>query len=237
MIRHIAMWSCPRSTSTVITRSFEQLEGCLVYDEPFYAPYLLTRGLHHPQRQEVLDNVESDFSKAIEKITGNLPPGYQFSFQKHMAKHLLPEFRGDWLYSLENFFLIRDVKKMLFSYKNVCGNVSRGDINMKSLYDLFQDIKEKTGITPVVVSSDDLLQNPDKNLRILCEKLNLDFSTKMLAWESNPKASTLLSALAPGYGHVWYENAMQSTGFFPLTNQTFDLPADLNEILEEEMKI
>ncbi len=39
--KHIALWTCPRSRSTLMTRAFEELEGCLIFDEPLYAPYLL----------------------------------------------------------------------------------------------------------------------------------------------------------------------------------------------------
>nr|AYN62255.1 truncated SxtN [Heteroscytonema crispum UCFS10] len=38
--KHIAMWACPRSRSTVISRAFENLDGCIVYDEPLFAPYV-----------------------------------------------------------------------------------------------------------------------------------------------------------------------------------------------------
>ena len=235
MVRHIAMWSCPRSTSTVITRAFEQLERCLVIDEPFYSPYLLNHGLNHPHRQEVLDNVESNFHNVIKKITGDLPSGYQFSFQKQISKHLLPEFKGDWLYSLENFFLIRDFKKILLSYSKIYGEVTNGDLGIKTLHDLFLDIQQKTGIAPLVISSDELLENPERNLRILCQQLKVDFSSKMLTWESELKNSNLLSALAPKYGRAWYGNVMKSTGFLPLKNQEINLPNSLQKIFEEEV--
>lgn len=235
MVRHIAMWSCPRSTSTVITRAFEQLEGCLVIDEPFYSPYLLNHGFNHPQRQEILDNVESDFHSVIKNITGDLPSGYQFSFQKHMSKHLLPEFQGDWLYSLDNFFLIRDLKKILLSYRKIYGEVTNGDLGMKILHDIFQDLQQKIGRAPLIISSEELLENPERNLRILCQQLKLDFSTKMLTWESGLKNSNLLGVFAPQYGHAWYGNVMNSTGFLPSANQEINLPNSLQKIFEEEV--
>ncbi len=40
--KHIAMWTAPRSRSTLIARAFEQLDECWLIDQPFYPPYALT---------------------------------------------------------------------------------------------------------------------------------------------------------------------------------------------------
>ena len=53
--RHIAMWSGPRNLSTAMMRSFENRDDCAVWDEPFYAAYLVKTGLEHPMRQEIID--------------------------------------------------------------------------------------------------------------------------------------------------------------------------------------
>ena len=49
------MWSCPRSRSTAIARAFEQLDDCIVFDEPFFGAYLVKRGLEEPcqEREEL----------------------------------------------------------------------------------------------------------------------------------------------------------------------------------------
>ncbi len=102
--KHIAMWTCARSRSTLITRAFQQLEGGVIFDEPFYPPYLLTQGLDHPHRLEIIKHHETDYEKVIRKITGELQQCISFSFQKHTANNL-PQNRGvDWLMSFDNFF-------------------------------------------------------------------------------------------------------------------------------------
>ena len=233
MSRHIAMWSCPRSCSTVITRAFEQLPGCFVFDEPFYAPYLLTNGLNHPHREEIFNNVESDYRAIIPQITGELPNGAKFSFQKQMAKHVLPEFKGDWLYSLENFFLIRDLRKILASYQKVYGETSGYSIGIKALYDIFHEVKSHIGKAPIVISADDLLKNPEVNFPILCDKLKLQFSPQMLTWERGLKNSNLLGVVAPQYGRTWYGNVMKSQGFTPQTDKVIDLSIELETLFNE----
>lgn len=86
--KHIAMWSCPRSRSTVITRAFEQLPGSMIFDEPFFGSYLVHHGYNNASArstEEVAKFAETDYRKVIQKITGDLPDGVSFSFQKHQA--------------------------------------------------------------------------------------------------------------------------------------------------------
>ncbi len=236
MTQHIAMWSCPRSCSTVIARAFEQLPGCLLFDEPFYAPYLRTHGFNHPQRQEILDledNIESDYRNVIKNLSGPLPEGFTFSFQKHISKHLLPEFKGDWIYTIDNFFLLRDLTKIFVSYHKIYDDITSNQIQFKTLYDIFKRIKAYKGEVPIVVLADDLLKNPKHNLRFLCSLLKLEFSEEMLTWEPDLKRSNLLSVLAPEYGRAWYGQVSNSQGFIPNQEKPIDVPKKLVPLIEE----
>lgn len=234
MTRHIAMWSCPRSCSSVIARSFEQLPGCYLFDEPFYGPYLLKHGLNHPGRQDILDHVEPDYRRVIPKLTGDLPGGFSFMFQKHIARQLLPEFEGEWLGKVEHFFLIRDLKKIIISYQRIYDEVTLHDIGIRELYNVFQKIKCLTGKAPTIVLADDLLKDPAQNLSHLCSLLNLKFSKAMLHWERGAKGSKLLGAIAPEYGRNWYSVVINSDGFLPRQPEDFiEFPHKLTPLLEE----
>lgn len=116
--KHIAMWTCPRSRSTAITRSFEQLDDCIIYDEPLAGPYLIKQDeIDYPPivlEDFLKDAPETDYDEIINKITGNLSSGVSFSFQKHMSKHMLSQFDRSWLKKVDNFFIIRDPKKSYF---------------------------------------------------------------------------------------------------------------------------
>ncbi len=90
--KHIAMWTAPRSRSTLIARTFEQLDECWLIDEPFYPPYALKNDFGEPERKAVLELFDTNYQNVIKKITGKLPKDKSFSFQKQMSKHALPEF-------------------------------------------------------------------------------------------------------------------------------------------------
>lgn len=224
--KHIAMWSCPRSRSTLIARSFGQLDGCIVYDEPFYAAYLVNEGFDHPQRDAVMACRETDYDRVTSQLIGDLPSGVSFSFQKHIAKHIRNDDSQDWLESCRHFFLIRNPKKMIQSYEKICPNVTDRSIGIESLFHLFKKIEFISGKPPLVVDADDLIQNPRYFLNKICIYLDIPFSDKMLSWEPGLSRSSEV-ANNPFYwlwtGELpltnWYSNINQSTGFIQPKNE------------------
>ena len=69
MIR-IAMWSGPRNISTALMRAWQARGDTLVTDEPLYAHYLLKTGAPHPGRDEIIAQGETDWRKAVARLTG-----------------------------------------------------------------------------------------------------------------------------------------------------------------------
>ena len=244
--QHIAMWSCSRSRSTVTTRAFEQLDGCILFDSPFYAPYLLATNLELPERKEVLKNLETDYKKVIEKITGSLPDGKLFSFQRHLAKYTLPEFGRDWLKSLNNFFLIRHPKYIISSYQKAQSRygsqnkITNEDINLKALFHIFKEVESLSGNVPLVIDADDLIKNPRNVLTFLCNYMGIEFSDKMLNWEKpGLKDSVLEGSSLPSaskiWSQTWYTTVNNSQGFLPYEQKEVELFDELIPILEESM--
>jgi hypothetical protein len=239
--KHIAMWSSPRSRSTLVARSFEQLDGCIVYDEPLYAPYLLTHALDHPERELVIHHCETDYHKVIQTMIGDLPNGHIFSFQKQMAKHalpnLLPALGRDWLQALNHFFLLRNPKEIIASYAKVCKIVTPEEIGMKAVYDLFKEVESLTGQIPLVIDSTDLIKNPRGYLSLICSKLEIPFSDKMLSWQpglkhdrKNPFPWLWTGQLPPT---PWYDNIDRSTGFITYQDKEVDLPKPFDQVFEQ----
>lgn len=237
--KHIAMWTCPRSRSTVVARAFEQLDGCVLFDEPLTGAYLVATGKYKEQeQQEALKYCETNYNKVIRKLTGKLPDWASFSFQKQMAMHALPEFGKDWLKSLNNFFLIRDPKEIILSLQKIHGNkkqITMEDIGYESLFYLFKDIEYLTKDKPLVVDSSDLVQNPKITLKFLCDEIGVQFSDKMLTWKSNSKKTKLLWTEDTSY-YIWYSRVLDSTEFINSESQDkVDFPNELLPLVEKCM--
>ncbi|MDJ1174456.1 hypothetical protein [Roseofilum capinflatum] len=228
--KHIAMWTCARSRSTLMTRAFQQLDGCVVFDEPLYPPYLATQEVDHPHRSEIIEHYETDYQKVILKITGDLPQGASFSFQKHTANNLPKNLDLDWLLNFENFFLIRHPREIIASRQNVYHypkDFTLEEIGLEDLYNLFRRLQKWTGKDPLVVDSTDLIKNPRKVLQALCTHLGRDYSDRMLTWESGIRETD------PLWAKSWYTTIVNSSGFIPFTQQEITLPKYLSSITEK----
>lgn len=228
--KHVAMWTCARSRSTLVTRAFQQLDGCVIFDEPLYPPYLLTQGFEHPHRLEIIEHHETDYKKVIQKITGDLPQGASFSFQKHTANNLPKNIDLHWLMSFDNLFLIRHPKEIIYSRQKIYNYPKKftlHEIGMAELYNLFILIQEFTEKVPIVVDSTDLVKNPHKILPALCTQLGINYSDKMLTWQSGMRGTD------PVWAKTWYTTLFNSSGFIPFSKQEITLPEHLKSIFEE----
>lgn len=242
--KHIAMWCYPRSRSTVMARAFEQLDECFVIDEPFSGVYSTKVGLTELLASKKAEQPsENDAKKVIATITGDLPAGKSFSFQKHMAKHLISGISQDFLKHLTHFFLIRSpVDAIASHHKEICLCEDSDDymlttdiIGIEAQFHLFKKVKQLMGIPPLVISSDDLVQAPDKYLPYLCDYLEINYSDKMLQWQKNPKLqSSNLRYIDGRIYSSWYKNVSESTGFINESKSTA-LPDDLIPLAEKCM--
>lgn len=240
--KHIAMWCCSRSRSTVTLRAFEQLEECLVYASPFYAAYLLHTNAPDPHREDVFNKLEKDYQKLIKELTGDLPQGKTFSFQRHVVQHVLPEFGREWCKEIEHFFLIRHPKEMILSYyqlqKDVNWNkqLTLKDLGLKALNQVFEDLTNITGKIPMVVDAEDLVKDSHQTLKFICDYFNIDFSTKMLSWKPGLEDS-ILQNFDPTQNKEWLNSwcstVMNTTGFVQTSEKNQDFPEYLLPLLEE----
>lgn len=245
--KHIGMWACPRSRSTVIAQAFQRLDGCVVYDEPFIGPYrwLRKENYHWNNASEAIkDNMEKDHEKVIETITGDLPAGSTFSFQKLSTDEYLPEFGTDWIPKLDNFFLLRPPQDILLSLQKALNNqtfkkneITEELVGMKALHSVFNTLSEMTGERPLVISSDDVMKNPRHTLEWLCNNLDVQFDEKMLSWKKELKDSALSESneIVDQDSGQWYETLRNSQTFLPYKKLETPLPDDLKPILEECM--
>ncbi len=224
---NIFMWSGPRNISTALMRSFENRTDTKVYDEPFYSYYLKNTNLDHPMKDKIINTYPFDEKEIINLITKN-DNNYKIFYQKHMTHHILDETNLDWINKGLNCFLIRDPAKVIVSYikKNTLKSIK--DVGFEKLYQIFKLLNSKK---PIVINSDYLLENPEKYLKILCKKLNLNFDDKMLNW---PKGFRDTDGI---WSKVWYQDVISTTTFNPNSKKEYNVPKDFENIYKECLKI
>jgi hypothetical protein len=205
----IAIWSGPRNLSTALMRAFENRADTAVWDEPFYAAYLAATGLAHPMRAEVLAAGETDPARVAARLTGPVPGGRAVFYQKHMTHHMIGAFDRGWMAEVRHGFLIRAPERVLASYSRKHDRVSLEDIGFVRQAELFRQAADKSGETPPVIDSDDLLAAPRAVLSALCRALGLDYDAAMEHWPPGRRKSD--GVWAPH----WYGAVERSTGFGP----------------------
>lgn len=222
----IAMWSCPRTVSTALLRSFSNRPDTVGVDEPLYAHYLATSGKQHPMRENVLAAQSQDWSKVVERVL-LAPVDKPIQFVKHMAHHLEGGVDSSFAMApnMVNFFLIRNPREMLPSLFKDIGPLERFDTGFGRQLELYKRLKEE-GRCAAVVDSTELLANPEGMLRSICAAVGIDFDPCMLQWEAGEHAC--YGVWAP----AWYSKVLTSTEFRAHQPKTDTFPAELEALRE-----
>ena len=83
------------------------------------------------------------------------------------------------------------------------------DLGYAQQVNLFKKIKTITGKTPIVFDAKDILNNPEKYLKKMCEYFNISFSSKMLKWSRGERKTDGV------WSPYWYKNVINSNSFSP----------------------
>jgi Sulfotransferase domain len=227
----IAMWSGPRNISTAMMRAWENRPDTVVVDEPFYAFYLKETGTKHPGAEEVIAQGETDWRKVVEQCRRNASPvedspwrARTIFYQKQMTHHLLPEISRDWLRDVTNCFLIRDPAEVIASYIKKNPEPQLNDLGFVQQAEIFDFVRRQTGSIPPVIDADDVLRDPERMLRLLCDAIGVEFSDAMLSWPSGPRDTDGI------WSKYWYAEVERSTGFQPYRERKIEVLERLREV-------
>ncbi len=205
--RCIAMWSGPRNISTAMMRAWENRDDTVVVDEPFYAHFLQATGIDHPMREQIIATGETDWQRVVESLVRR--PENGIFYQKHIATHWLEHFTTEWLDELDHVFLIREPEPVVASYANKREGLTASDLGYAQQATLFKLLTSRTGKHPAVLDSKRFLDDPESQLRSLCDQLGIDFQRTMLSWPTGARDSDGI------WGQHWYDAVNRSTGFAP----------------------
>ncbi|MEZ5470720.1 MAG: hypothetical protein R3E90_02995 [Marinicella sp.] len=207
----IAMWSGPRNISTAMMRSWENRQDTVVVDEPLYGPYLATTGKKHAMYAEIIEHQGKDWRPIVKHLTQELPEyaseNTSIYYQKHMSHHLTNDIELDFVDQLRNAFLLRHPNDVLSSYLRKHPRATPEDLGFPQQVKLFNRIVERTGQTPPILESKDILMAPETMLTKLCNALNVNFDVAMLSWPKGYRDSDGI------WAEHWYNKVIESTGF------------------------
>ena len=197
----IAMWSGPRNLSTAMMYAFGNRPDFAVWDEPFYAAYLLHTGADHPMRDEIVAAHEADPAMVSAICAGSIPDDKPNFYMKHMGLHMLDGFPMDWAQGCINIHLIRHPARVVASYGAKRDEVTLDDIGFRQQVEVFDQVGG------VVIDSHDIRDDPAGMLEKLCAIIDLPFDPAMLSWPAGGHKSDGI------WARHWYGAVHRSTGF------------------------
>jgi hypothetical protein len=212
-------------------RSWGSRPDTLVCDEPLYAHYLRETLVLHPGADEVIQSQEGDWRKVVEWLTKFEPPGKTIFYQKHMTHHLLPGIDRGWLGGVTNAFLIREPREVVTSFIKIAGTPKLEETGLPQQLEIFTWVRARTGRTPPVVDSRDVLENPRRLLGLLCDSLDVDFTESMLSWPAGPRDTDGV------WAKHWYDSLLKSTTFQAYKPKNDVVPPHLNGVLRKAEEI
>ena len=207
-------------------RAWGNREDAVVVDEPFYAYYLRATGKAHPGADEVITTGETDWQKIVAYLTGRIANSKRIFFQKQMTHHLLPQIDRKWLRAVTNCFLIRDPCEVINSYIKKREDPPLEDLGFVQQSEIFDFVRTRTDAIPPVVDAKDVLQNPERTLRLLCEAVGVEFSKSMLSWPPGFRDTDGI------WAKHWYGEVAKTTSFQPYCPTHFEVPKPFREIHE-----
>ena len=208
-------------------RSWGNRPDTFVCDEPLYAHYLLTTRVPHPGADEVIRSQETDWRKVVEWLTGFAPPGKAVFYQKHMTHHLLPHLDRGWLDDVTNAFLIREPGEVVTSFAKIAGTPKLEDTGLVRQLEIFNWVRARSGRIPPVVDARDVLENPARVLRLLCDSLDVEFTEAMLSWPPGPRDTDGV------WAKHWYDSVLKSTTFQAYKPKSEPAPPHMADLLRE----
>jgi hypothetical protein len=220
----IAMWSGPRNISTAMMRAWGNRDDTVVVDEPFYPYYLRATGRQHPGAAEVIATGETDWRKVVERLIGPIPNGKRIFFQKQMTHHLLHEVDRKWLAAVTNCFLIRDPREVINSYIKKREDPAVEDLGFVQQAEIFDFVRMRMNAVPPVVDAKDVLQNPERILRLLCEATGVEFRESMLSWPPGLRDTDGI------WARHWYGEVANTTSFQLYHPRHHELPESFREV-------
>jgi len=160
-------------------------------------------------------------------------------FSKDMPQFTDHLWDDDFLNRFEHSFLIRDPAKVLASLQRSwlkAGNdngFTRNEIGFDEQRALFDRLCDKLDQAPVVIDSDDLLEDPPTMVARYCSAIGVPFIAEALTWEPGSRSEVLWY---DGDDSIWHESLKNSNGLKAQPRKHIDiedLPAKLQTLYHD----
>jgi hypothetical protein len=210
----LVLWATPRSTSTAFEWMMRMRGDMVCFHEPFGEAWYQGDDARAPRL--TADSPQKpglSFASVLRKL--NETARKRPVFSKDMPQftdHLWDE---EFLAQFRHSFLIRDPARVLASLerswaKSGDSNIfTRNEIGFDEQRRLFDILSEKHDRPPVVIDSDDLLEDPPAMVARYCDAVGIPYIAEALSWEPGSRSEVLWY---DGDDSIWHETLKNSDG-------------------------
>jgi broad specificity phosphatase PhoE len=147
-------------------------------------------------------------------------------FFKETTDYRYPEVLADdrFLREVRHTFLIRRPEEIAASYYALKPDMSRKDIGLEQMHELY-DAVSAAGQRPVVLDSDDLVNRPAETMEAYCAAMGLEHRPEALSWRPGDREEWVRS-------NRWHTEVSRSSGF-TAQNTAYEVTVDNNAALAE----
>lgn len=219
----INLIATPRNLSTSLMYSFAQRSDTAVIDEPLFGVFLQHSDAYRPSRVETTRIWPKGLPQALQWIEDEHTRSPHV-FLKNMASHH-HGISWEYLLGCVNVFLIRHPSLSIPSFRKQVEHPTIDDIGLHQQHALYSYLREQ-GRKPLVISSVDLLQDPQSYLSRLCRHIGLPWDEAMLRWPAGPRPED-----GP-WAKYWYHSVHASTGWGAPRSTATDISPDWQDLYD-----
>lgn len=196
--RILALWSAPRCRSTAFLRMMGERGDFQVLHEPF--SHVADFGATRVGDRRV--GTEAELIAALRALSASGPVFFKDTTDFHYPVLLADR---EFLAEVRHTFIIRHPREAIASHFALNPGLGRDEIGFARLAEIF-DAVVAAGGEPVVVDSDDLVENPEGTVRRYCAEVGIPFRPEALSWGPGMREEWAGTSR-------WHESTSRTSGF------------------------
>ncbi len=146
----------------------------------------------------------------------------QLVFVKDFAFSIMHMADDTFLDAFQHTFLIRDPEKVVTSMHAKWPDISLGEIGLEDLHTLYRRVASRTGEPPVVLDSDEWLDDPEGGMKAYCDAVGIPFVPATTQWSDHLEGKREKTPTWSPHAYEFHNQLRASTG---VSRQKRDYPS------------
>ena len=213
--RMLALWATPRSTSTAFEWMMRQRGDFRCLHEPFGVPYCRGADRRTTRFDENPQDMSITYASTWQDVQREHRKGRVFI--KDFPNYIMHMADSEFLDQVQHTFLIRHPKRTLASMYHHWNTFTMDECSYEALHRMFAHVTERYDEAPVVIESDDLVEDPYRTVEAYCKAVGIPFLPDALEWDEGQRREVTW------YGGSWHQQLQASTGLEPQPNDYRDI--------------